>query len=47
MEAPSIWALLNAYRAFDPSSTLSKGTLEPFLTFPVKANSHLNLVLHH
>ena len=47
MEAASIWALLNANKAFDPSSTLSKGTLEPFLTFPVKANSHLDLVLHH
>ena len=47
MEAASIWGLLNANKAFDPSSTLSEGTLEPFLTFPVKANSHLNLVLHH
>ena len=47
MESASIWALLNANKAFDPSSTLSKGTLEPFFTFPVKANSHLNLVLHH
>ena len=47
MEAASIWALLNANKAFDPSSTLSKGTLEPILTLPVKANSHLNLVLHH